>query len=505
MVSLTLYSYTASAQQITYSELNKDDNKRMSFEILGNFNGNYLIYKNINRKHYIAVYDKDMHIVNTEKLDFVSNKTSNIDFINYPDNFIAIYQYQKNKTTYCYAAKLSSTGQLIGQVQLLDTAQTSFFENNQVYFLTNSEDKQKILLYKTQKKNNQLALTAKIFNNNLQMIDSSRFVFDYNDRRETYDGLEVANDGTFAFTKETGNGRNDYSKELTINYHRPNTDSLVTKNILLDDKYVEDVKIKFDNLNNRLILNAFSIKKNTGNAEGLFSALINKEDFSLTQKAVMLFDDSTRAKLSGRTDARTAFNDFAFPTVILKKNGGYILTIEEYYSQSRSNRFNGRDYLYNPYSPYNYGSPYYYNYPGSYGYGYYNRYDPFYRNNYNQDILYNYNDILIFSFSNTLQPQWNNIINKKQSDVEEDHFLSYSTVNMGGEIHYLFLQKDNNREVISDHALQPDGEITRYPTIKGGERGYDFMPRLAKQVGARQIIVPCLHNSLIGFAKIEFF
>jgi hypothetical protein len=507
IAALFFNNITVSAQQITYSDINKDDNKRISFEILGNFGGNYLVYKNINRKHYITIYDKEMHITNTVKLDFISNKTINVDFVSYPDYSLVFYQYQKGNIIYNNAAKLSSTGQLMGEVKLLDTAKTTFLETSKVYSLAYSEDKQRILLYKTQRKNGNLALTAKIYDNSLQMLDSSRYVFDYSERKDTYGDLEIANDGTFIFTKETGNGRNDYSKQLQINYHRIHSDSLITKDILLDDKYIEDVKIKVDNLNNQIILNSFSIKKNNGNTEGLFSLIIDKNNFAVTKKAILIFSDSTRDKLSGRPDAKTAFNDFAFPNIVLKRNGGFILTVEEYYTQGRNNRMNSRDYLYSPYyygSPYYYSSPYFYSYPGSYGYNYY-RYDPFNRFNNNQDILYNYNDVLIFSFSPDLAPEWNNIINKKQSDLNEDHFLSYSTINMGAELHYLFLQKDNNREVISDQALQPNGEITRYPTIKGGEAGYDFMPRLAKQVGARQIIVPCLHRGIICFAKIDFF
>ncbi|MBS1496825.1 MAG: hypothetical protein JSU03_09115 [Bacteroidetes bacterium] len=501
LTAIIILNITARAQQITYSDINKDDNKRISFDILGKFDSTYLVYKKVNNKHYITIYDKDMHITNTVRLDFITSKTINIDFVKYSNDFLLFYQYQKGSIVYCNAAKVSSTGQLIGNVKLLDTAKTNLFESSNIYSMINSEDKQKIILSKIQRKNGNIAFTQKMYDSSFQMLDSSRFVFDYNDRKDTYSDIELANDGTYMFTKEIGNYRNDYSKQLLIYYHPLHSDTLITKEILLDDKYVENVKIKVDNLNNQIVVAAFSISKKTGNTEGIFTAKINKANFAITNKAIMYFSDSTLDKLSGRPSARTAFNDFALPNIIFKKNGGFILTVEEYYTQGRNNRWNSRDYLY---SPYYFNSPYYYNYPGYYGYNYY-RYDPFYRFNSNQDIVYNYNDVLIFSFDPSLVPEWNNIINKKQSDLNEDQFLSYATINMGAELHYLFIQKDNNREVISDHALQSNGEMIRYPTIRGGESGYDFMPRLAKQVGAKQIIVPCLHRGTICFAKIDFF
>ncbi|MEO6537650.1 MAG: hypothetical protein ABIT07_04105 [Ferruginibacter sp.] len=485
----------AFSQQITFSEVQKEDSKKMNFEILGNFKGNNLVYKNINRKHYITVYDKDMHIAENVKLGFISDKTFNLDFVSYPDYFFIIYQYQKNNVIYCKAAKMSERGQIIGEVLNLDTTRVNLFNDNKIYYLTNSEDKQRILLYKMQHKDNEMSLATKLFDASLQLLDSTRNVFAYNDRRETYDDLQVGNDGTFLFAKETGNGRNDYTRKLDIFYSKPNTASLTRHEILLDDKYIEDVKIKIDNLNNQYILNSFSYRKNFGNIDGLFTVIINKENFAVTKKAITVFDDSIRRRLSGKTEWRTAFNDFSFRNIILKKDGGFLLTTEEYYTQTRNTRWNSRDYYYNPYS-----TPGYYNFQRDY-YGYYN--SGLYRNS-NQDIIYNYNDVLIFSFNKDLKPEWNSIINKKQSDYESDNFLSFSTLNMGAEIHYLFLQKDNNKQVVSDFALQPGGQIKRYPTFKSGEVGYEFMPRLAKQVGAHQIIIPCLLRSSIAFARVDF-
>ena len=88
---------TATAQEITYSAPIKADDRNMNFEILGNFSGNLLIYKNIYKTHEIAVYDNNMTLQQNVKLDFISDRTSNIDFITYPDHFIMIWQYEKRK------------------------------------------------------------------------------------------------------------------------------------------------------------------------------------------------------------------------------------------------------------------------------------------------------------------------------------------------------------------------------------------------------------------------
>jgi len=57
---------------------------------------------------------------------------------------------------------------------------------------------------------------------------------------------------------------------------------------------------------------------------------------------------------------------------------------------------------------------------------------------------------------------------------------------------------------LSDQSVTPMGQIDRNPTFKNMDKGYEFMPRHAKQIGARQAIVPCQYRSFTCFAKIEF-
>ncbi|MBK9483724.1 MAG: hypothetical protein IPO01_00360 [Chitinophagaceae bacterium] len=68
---------------------------------------------------------------------------------------------------------------------------------------------------------------------------------------------------------------------------------------------------------------------------------------------------------------------------------------------------------------------------------------------------------------------------------------------------FLF-NNDRKYQIISDQGIAADGTITRYPTLKSPQKGYEFMPSLSKQVGARQIIIPCAYRNNICFAKVDF-
>ena len=58
--------------------------------------------------------------------------------------------------------------------------------------------------------------------------------------------------------------------------------------------------------------------------------------------------------------------------------------------------------------------------------------------------------------------------------------------------------------MIGNQSITPNGVINRYPTLKSMNTRYDFMPRMAKQVGLRQVIIPAMYRGRIVFAKADF-
>ena len=111
---------------------------------------------------------------------------------------------------------------------------------------------------------------------------------------------------------------------------------------------------------------------------------------------------------------------------------------------------------------------------------------------------------MVLSINNKGQSEWSNIIHKEQSSDYTDNFLSYTTFNTGADIHFIFNNADKRNQLLIDNVITPEGVLVRNPSLKSYEKGYEFMIRLAKQTGARQIIVPCSYRQQICFAKIEF-
>jgi hypothetical protein len=485
-------------QKVTYSDFEREDNSDINFEVIGKMNGNFLVYKNVRGNHKISIFGDDMKTKEVVKLDFVTSKTFNVDFVIYPSFFYMIYQYQKRNVLYCMAIKMDGEGKKLGEPIQLDTTQISILADNKIYTTVNSEDKQKIMVFKIHKKNEHFNMVTLLFNSDLKLISNKcRRELDFDEYRDNYANFLVDNEGNFVFTKDSKSGSRDNSNQLQLVIKEPQQDTFAYHQLELDKFYIDEIKLKIDNLNKRYIVNSFYYKKSRGSIEGMYTAVWNKPETKLFAQNFIALGDSLRFEAKTTGQLRFALNDFFIRNVIVKKDGGFLITAEDFSTQTTSNSLNSWnrwDYLNNYYySPY---SSYYYN-PYS---GYYRPFNSFGR----QNTRYYYSNILLLSADKTGKIEWHKVIHKEQFDDDNDNFLSFSTMNKGGELHFLFNDDKNRNQIIANQSLSPSGQITRNPTLKSQERGYQFMTRLSKQVGASQLIVPCIYNGHVCFAKIDF-
>jgi hypothetical protein len=211
-----------------------------------------------------------------------------------------------------------------------------------------------------------------------------------------------------------------------------------------------------------------------------------------------IFNDELRANAKGQdASMKNAFNDFFLRNIIVRKDGGYLLVTESEYSTSRGNAFNRWDYM-------GYGNPWmspmdYYSYSP---YGYYG--SPWNRWNNMQNTRYNAENIMLLSFDKSGAVDWTTVIPKSQYDDESDNMISFQLINTGSEIHFLFNMSEKRTMMLNDQSISSEGKLTRNPTLKNLDKGYEFMTRSGKQVSSRQVIVPCMYRNYLCFAKLEY-
>jgi hypothetical protein len=495
-----LFSTFSFAQKITYSEIQKEDSRDMSFDIIGKIKENVFIFKNARYKYNLSVYNaEDMDLKEKVALDFIPEKSFNVDYVSMPENFYFIYQYQRKGIVYCMGAKMDLNGHLVDQPILLDTTQVGAFGDNKIYTTINSEDKKQIMVFKIQKKNDQFKFVTLLLDKNLQLTHKSRATIEYDERRDVFTDFSLDNEGNFIFTKSSKSENKSNSSSLYLISKSPFQDSFSEKQIDLKGLFIDEVKIKIDNINKHYLFNSFYYMVNRGNIDGIFCTIWDVKGDSAYSTVFTRLDASIRDIAKSKGNSKFALNDFFIRNVILKKDGSYMIAAEDYSTQTSGNNtgWNRWNYLYgSPFiSPYDY---YYYN--RSYG-GFYRPYSSF---NNAQSTRYYCNNILLLDVNATGNVVGDKVISKEQYADDNDNFLSFSTFITGSEIHFLYNIFEKRDKFLTDNTITSDGVMKRNPTIKSLDRGFEFMPKLSKQIGARQIIVPCSYRSQICFAKIEF-
>lgn len=492
-----LLGAVAFSQEVVYSEPETNDTRNLNFEIIGKMDGHFLVYKKLRSNYSITVFDEGMNIVHKNKLKFMPEKILNVNFIPY-DNFAwMIYQYQKRSIVYCMAVKIDSSGNALSEPLELDTTSVGFFAENKIYSTIYSEDKNQIMVFKIQKKYDRFNFTTLLFDKELELLDKSRIETDYQDRKYVFSDFFVTNKGDFVFTAGRRSGRREYINSLYLLGKAPQEDSFRVKSLDLNDKYLDEIKLKVDNLNNHYILNSFYYSQRRGNVVGLFTAVINEDNLMNVSVTFASIKDDVRSDVKEKGKDKYALNDFFIRNVILKKSGGFILLAEDFNAESRYDPWNRYDYLYGYPGLY---SPYYYNYYSPYSYGFYGN------QLYNSGgrTRYNYNNIMVLSVDSTGHYVWTNVIHKTQFDEDGDNFLSYALMLTRGKLHFLFNEMERRNRLLMERTISGTGKVDRHAPMHNLDRGYDFMPRYAKQVSANEIIIPCLYRSYICFAKIEF-
>ncbi len=486
------------AQKIIYSEPDKDDTRRMNFEIAGKINGNFLIYKNIRNKNFIVVLDNDMKQVYKVDQDYVpdNDRMINVDFFLYQDFCYMIYQYQKKGVVYCMAAKINGKGQKVGDVMELDTTHIGFASNNKIYTAIGSEDKSRINVFKINSRNRKLfVMTTLLYDENLSLLNRSIISIPMEERNDNLGDYHLDNDGNLVFSRFYRNSNENVSR-AEILVKNAMSDTLKFWSLNLEKIWLDEVHIKVDNYNKRYFLTSFYMNEKRGNIEGFYFYIIDKTNNATLMESTVDFQDEFRKEARGDASFKMAFNDYFIRDVITRRDGGFLIASEAFYTTSRFNNWNRWDYLY--------GSPFLYRYDSWYN-------SPYYRNswwnsrmNSNQSTRYHADNIAIVSFNNKGELEWSNVIGKSQYDDDTDEKVSYQVMNTGDQLHFLYNQLERRSNLLTDLGITTDGELSRNPTLKNLDKGYEFMPKYGKQVSSKQMIIPCTYRNYICFAKIDY-
>jgi len=487
------------AQKISYSEPEKDDVRSIDFDIIGKLNNHCLIYKHIRSSHSISVYDNSMKLLDHVNMDFLPDRLINSDVISYKDYFYFIYQYQRKNVVRCMAARMNSDGKIMGEPILLDTTLISFLASNKIYNVLFSEDKQRIAIYKLNSKGEQQYIfSCSLFDDSMHSISSYSAAIPMQQHNDFLTEFSLDNEGWMIFVKASGNVENANLQDISLMVKDPHSETISAYPLDIGNIYLDNIRVKVDNKNDRFLVTAFYSKQKKSNIDGLYCALWDKNTASVIAAKQVVFNDELKSNAKSEGSSRSAFNDYFLQNIFLLKDGGFAIAAESAYSSSRG-VYNSRwDYMYNsPYwynsNSYLYGSSYGYSYPWLSPYGYSSQATRYYADN-----------IAIISFDSAASMKWASIIPKSQYDDNTDNFIGYGIYVGSGHVNFLFNQFEKRTLLLQAQSIDAQGKVTLTPTLKELDKGYQFMPRYIKQVSSREVLLPCQYRNYLCFAKIEF-
>ena len=490
------------AQKIVYSEPERDDVRSVDFDIIGKLNNHYLVYKRVHSSYSICIYDDEMKLIDKVKMDFFPDKLINSDIITYKDFFYFVYQYQRRNVVYCAAARMNGEGKMTGEPTILDTTSISFFANNKIYNVIYSDDKHRIAVYKINSKDeSKYVFSASIFDDSLVLLSKNTSFIAIDPHNDFLTEFSLSNEGWMTFVKAAGGSNNDAGtiQNLRFMVRQPGIDTIGVYPIDMPKIYLDDIRIKVDNINKHVLLTAFYSKQKRGNIDGLYCVLWSLETNSIMNTKEFVFNDQLKSNAKSEGSSRAAFDDYYVQNIVMRKNGGFAIVSESAYSSNRGVYSNRWDYMY--------GSPYWYNsnsylYGNPYGYTYYP-----WMNQYgfpSQLTRYYADNIAIFAFDSTANIEWTSIIPKSQYDDNSDDFIGYGMFIAFGKANFLFNQFERRTLLLQAESIDPQGKLVAAPTLKELDRGYQFMPRYVKQVSSNEVLIPCQYKNYLCFAKIEF-
>jgi hypothetical protein len=486
------------AQKIAYTEPDRDDSRATAFDVVGKINDQYIIFKNNHNVYTVNAFDGDMKLVNKVKLDFLPDRVISTDLLVYKEFFYLFYQYQHKNIVYCMAAKLDGQGKLINDLITMDTTHINSLAQNKVYTFMHSDDKQKVVALKINSRDPEnYKVTTNLFDAGLTLIKKSALQIRMPDRNDFLTEFVVDNDGDIAFVRASGSTQSDNINNLKLFTKNAMADSVAISDINIGNSYLDDIRVKVDNLHKHYLLISFYAKQHRGNIDGLFAELWSKPEGRAIVNTTIPFSDELKRQAKSEGNVKSAFDNFFLQNIVMERDGGFAIAAESVYTSSRGgNYYNRWDYMNG--SPYMSPSDYYFS-GSNFGNDPWNRYGY-----YGQVTRYYADNIAVMSFDSTGKMEWSNVINKSQYDDNTDSFLGYATLNTGSVVHFIFNQLDKRTLLLTDQSITAEGELIRSPTLHSLDRGYEFMPRYGKQVGSRQIIMPCQYRNYICFAKIDF-
>ena len=494
------------AQQISYSPLESSNDKSSSFDIIGRFSRNMLIYRNIRGRHYISVMNNDMSLARKMELDFLPRRVLKVEFLKANNQLLLFFQHEKNKVLYCSLVRFNNEIKVTSEIEKLDSVVITDNRDLRLFTILQSQHNARLMVIEPLIETEQIfEINTRLYDEKVSLLKQTRILIGSPGGLEMIRDFSLANNGDLVFSRALPKMESDYLRRVDVLIKPAFLDTIRMATVRFGDLAVQNLKLQVDNLHERIIVAGLFARGKKLDVEGFFSAGINLQTNSIEGGQNTFFSDSLRNEARTKNNiSRMVFNDFVIDEIVPYTNGGYALVMEKRYAEGGR----GMDRFFNPYL--DNSLPGLMQYNGFTGDGPVftmtnTPYNPFRMPIDPKSILKNIaGNVLIFSLDSSGTEQEVQLLRKMQSEENTATLISYFLLKSGADLKLIFNQKEKAGLLLNAVSWKAGERIRRLPTLKDLRTDYRYMSRYAKQISVNELIIPCLNNGFLSFAKVQF-
>lgn len=465
--SLLLSPLLTKGQQIIYSNTKGDNIQSTSFDIIGKYGNNLLVYKKSYDDYTIEMYDPGMKLVNEVPLDFLPDQVKDVDFISLPAQILMICQYIEKRDIYCSATLLDSLAQPLQKPVLIDKTTHPFqVIGDETYAFVTSGDKSKMLIFKILRNDDSLffQLHTFLFDSTLALLNRGTTTLPFVDPDQTLEQCTLSDKGGFYFLFGPKSYNYDpYYQRLKVYYKPPFQNKLFSEPLPFEDHLpYTTLLMTADNDHQKLWVNTFNYGSKQHHINYLCTFQLGFDSLKLINKTITLFNDSLRQEMQDkRRNLRQAFDNFHAKTLVINKNGGALLVAEKSFTDA------------------------------------------------NNQV--HYGDLGFFDLGPEGELLQLQKIEKDQGPDLGGTFDSFLMINNGRALHFLlnkshrvFRFLNNQIYLLRDYRYNADHELKEMRVMRKLDNKYRWAPRYGKQISHNEVVIPCVLGSNLFFGKITF-
>ncbi len=454
-------------QQVHYSPLPGYNARSTSFEVIGEYNGLRLIYTESYGDRRITFFDNTMKPVDTIMLTDLPFEAKEIHFIDLSSRFIMLYQYEHRRDIICKAVLYDGDGKRYKHPVVVDRITHPLqVVGNVAYSHVVSEDKSRILIYKTthRQEADLLTLTTFLMDSSLRLLYRGKVTLP---RRAADPGpaqIKLSGKGGLYLVY----GKQDvayqsYFQQLTVLYKPAMGNTLVVKSIFIKDHLPGDhVLLTIDERQQKLWLNTFNFDDKQRHFISLSTWQLDMDSLDVLQHATQEFKASTRKSFAEKRSRRRAvFDDYVPSRLIFSRAGTALLVAEKQFTDGEGHT--------------------------------------------------QYGDIGFFKLNEKGELTLIRRIARTPDQYTRPFQGSFLMVNRGKALHILLNRSHSVTRFLSsriyllrDYRYLGNNKLQVMPVMEKLDKGYQWLPSLGKQVTGDEVVVPCLARGNLLFGSITY-